>query len=71
MFPVLLVVGCDEEDEGDICPDFYQVGVSRFAVFDLEVFLCRLKKRGQFFRRHIIVDGLSAFVDGLSVLIDN
>ena len=62
---------CKVEEGGDDCPDFDQVGVGRLAVFDLEVFSCHFKKCGQFFRRHVVVDGLSAFVDGLSALFGN
>ena len=69
MVPVLFVLGCKEEDEGDDCPDFDHVGVGRLAVFDLEVFSCRFKKHGEFFQRHAVVDGLLAFVYGLSELI--
>ena len=56
----LFVIGCDEEDGGDDCPDFDQLGVGRLAVFDLKVFSCRFKKHGQFFWRHVVMDGLSA-----------
>ena len=69
MVTVLFVVGCEEEYGGDDCPDFDQVGVGRLAVFDLKVFSFRFKKRGQFFRRHAVIDGLLAFVDGLSALV--
>ena len=69
MVPVLFVIGCKEEDGSDDCPYFYQVGVGRLAVLDFEVFSYRFKKRGQFFRIHVVVDGLSTFVDGLLALV--
>ena len=71
MVPVLFVVGCKEEDGGNEYPDFDQVGVGRLAVFDLKIFSCRFKKRGQFLWRHVVLDGLLEFIDGLSALVDN
>ena len=60
MVSILFVVGFEEDDGGDECPDFDQVGVGRLAVFDLEVFSCRFEKRGEFFWRHVVVDSLLA-----------
>ena len=57
---VLLIVGSEEENEGDDGSDLYQVGVGWLAVIDLEVFLCRFEERGKFFRRHGIGAGLLA-----------
>ena len=34
----LFVIGCDEEDGGDDCPDFDQVRLGRLAIFDPKVF---------------------------------
>ena len=57
---VLLIVGSEEENEGDDGSDLYQVGVGWLAVKDLEVFLCRFEERGKFFRRHGVGAGLLA-----------
>ena len=46
MVYIILVVWCEEEDVGDECFDLDQVCVSRLAVFDLRVFLCRFEERG-------------------------
>ena len=57
---VLLIVRSEEEDRGSDGSYLDQVGIGWLAVFDLEVFSCRLKELGKFFRRHGIRAGLLA-----------